>query len=217
MLKTNLAIALALAASTVNAGTTIFSDGFEEPLPIDYCGSSPLIMPEDFNQVSKTWVNAFKETGEPLPVYPDSGGDPVPLKVNKGAYVTIEFVPNVMQAVSLSWEEAQSIPGYNSPRPGSMYFSVSPCPGDFRVSDINTSDGFLQNGCRKGPTRASGMVWHTFSGFPSDNGSCQLEPGKIYYINQISADPIDGLEPGENKCDFEVHAGCDVIATQHPN
>lgn len=198
---------------------SIFTDGFEAPA--DYCvalADNPLVAPDDWQAVNKTWVQAFRTASNPSPEYPDSGGAPVPLKVIRGTYVAIAIAPLANQSVSLSWEEAQSLPGYSSlRRQGSMFFALSPCPGDFRPSDFGASgDPWLQNGCRRGPGRSGGLVWQTL-GSPSNNGSCQLMAGQTYYLNQISADPNDGLTAGEHKCDFETSPGCDVIATQHPN
>lgn len=198
----------------------IFTDGFEEPA--DYCTSvagDPLVAPVGWQSSIKSWTQAFTwPNGQNVPTYPDSGGSPVPIYVNRYGYTAIVFVPLENQSVSLTWDQPQAsaLTGYLSPSPGRLFFSLSPCPGDFRPAFNGDPDGFLQTGCRKGPSQFGGLTWHTFAN-PSDVNACRLVAGQVYYLNAIAADPIDGLQDDESTCFNPMKTRCEVGAKQGPN
>jgi hypothetical protein len=186
------------------------------------CNLAPhaLLEPVGWTRVNKSWVSTWSSRdGDPVATYPASVGFPVPVGADKGTYRVTEFTPGVNEVIQISWETVQSngIQGYPNPRPAdAMYFSISPCAGDFRPPDDSSSDGFLQRGCRKGGGSA-GMIFHTL-GTPSNFQSCQLVAGQKYYMNVIAASPEDGLTSGEHTCTSVANSasGCDVQATHRP-
>lgn len=141
-------------------------------------------------------------------------------------YVTVEFtaVPrldlngdgliniNDFNSMSklFSWIESQS--GFYAGQANltqGVYFSISKCPGDFRLPPASNvpdpNDPTLNLGCRNiglfGGTRfLTGAIQYAINQSPN-NLSCALAYGERYYINFMTVNPLDGYQTNEHNCD----------------
>lgn len=192
---------------------------------IDYCESiagDPLVRPEGFVEHLLTWEQAFyghryPSSGSPLAPMGSftlrSGSDNGPPIA--GRYLSIAFTPST-GVYRLGWLQIQFIPehGYIVTPDGqtrvadNVYFTVSRCPGDFRLPDSASGDPALHQGCRK--IRSAGAIFYSeASGF----NVCPIEVGEPHYLNVLFADPRDGLTTTENTCGAGRDA-CEVM-TRH--
>lgn len=187
-----------------DAGTDAGTDGCSA---ID---AHPLVTPEGFIEHRLTWEEAFygnsyPSTGSPLAPMgsftlrePPDNGPPI-----AGRYLTIPFTPST-GVYLLTWLPVQFIPEHDyiatpdmQTRPAAtVYFTVSRCPGDFRLADSASGDPALHRGCRK--MSNSGALF--YSGTESGFNSCPVEVGEVHYLNVLFADPTDGLTTTENSC-----------------
>lgn len=205
----NVAVAQASAPPTPPTGCSLPSD--------------PQLQPSGWARTNKTWAAAWSTPNNlgGTPVYPYSAGYLVPVGADRGGYTVIgPFTPNAGQIVKADWVIAQANgnSGYGTARPAeSMYFAISPCPGDLRRPDVASSDPFLQLGCRRGGQEGS-LIFHTLAGNPSNYQSCQLVAGQTYYMTVIAANPEDGLTLGEHTCSTVTNSSvhCDVMGTHAP-
>jgi hypothetical protein len=202
---------------------SIFADGFESGQgggdPPNLCPEDPAIAPAGWMRQNRTWVRTWSaRDGDPAASYPSSVGFPVPVGADNDTYRVTEFTPNPLQSVNISWEQVQanSGQGYPKPRPGEVWFSISPCAGDFRPADDLSPNPYLRSGCRRGG-RNGGLIFSSIP-FESDHAKCNVIPGVTHYMNVIAANPQDGLTFGERTCDAAANSatGCDVNATHRP-
>lgn len=206
-----------------SASDRIFADGFESGAeggdPPNLCPEHPAIAPAGWMRRERTWVNTWSaRDGDPVASYPSSVGFPVPVGADNDAYRVVPFIPNPLESVNISWDQVQSngAQGYPKPRPGEVWFSISPCAGDFRPADDASPNPYLRSGCRRGG-RNGGLIF-TSQPVESDHAKCNVIPGVTHYLNIIAANPQDGLTIGERTCDAVPNSatGCDVNATHRP-
>ena len=202
-------LATLLLASPV-AAQTIFVDRFESPgtgapQPLA-CEQWPgeLVAPAGFKAHDVAWEQAFNGyayplSGGPLAAigswtlrrsWPDTGPE-LP-----GRYLSIPLVPDG-DSHKLEWTLVQFTTVYPFARSAeSVFVSVSPCPGDFRVADEASSDPFERRACRK--ISMQGALYYGPQAATSN--VCVLETGREHYINVLFADPRDGLTTSEHSC-----------------
>ncbi len=207
---------------THNVAVTQTSGGTVTPPAGCNLPADPQLQPAGWARVNKTWQQAWTPpNNSTTPVYPASPGYPIPVGADKNSYTVIgPFTPNVGQVVKVDWNVVQASVaiGYSQARPAdSMYFTISPCPGDLRRPDTASSDPFLQTGCRRGGQEGS-ITFHTLDNTPSNFQYCHLTAGQQYYMTVIAATPEDGLTAGEHTCAPVASAAthCDVNAFHQP-
>lgn len=169
----------------------------------------PLVAPPSLTRIDKTWVKAWSSPdGTSTAVYPNSVGSVVPVGSEKGHYTVIPFTPSENLSVGMFWDVAQPSTGYLKPRPANaMFISISPCPGDLRPSNNNSTDPFERSACRL--LANTGSLYYTTT---ASTAVCKLQAGVQYYINVSPIDTSDGLQAGEDTCGNAL-TGCDVQAT----
>jgi hypothetical protein len=212
-----LVLAVGMLLVSMVRADTLHRDGFEEGEPggpVDPC-AHPLVQPAGWQVTTKSWQQAWSSPdGSPQATFPQSVGFPVPIGAQKGGYTVIPFLPTGGQTVQVTWDTAQSNApqGYRAPRPAhTMLLNISECPGDVRPPSI----GGNFDAC----VRLSGldsMFWTTED---TSTFACQLQVGRVYYLNVMAADPTDGLELSEHTCnDLSPWTtfGCDVQAIHRP-
>lgn len=95
--------------------------------------------------------------------------------------ITIPNDPSVHdKTVKFTWNTPQT-PGYTG---ANTYYTISPCPGDFRQASATSSDPWLSYACRGGPIIAGNLTTITSNasgGYSS--GSCRLPAGTTMYLN----------------------------------
>jgi hypothetical protein len=110
------------------------------------------------------------------------------------------------------WEEAQQ---QGAASLGRVYISISSCPGDFRLptrgSTAPANDPTFARGCRNFRDWAGfsnqmrDRIDYAVGTGPANEDTCQLAPGRSYYINFIRADPTDnaiGTPAQEASCNL---------------
>lgn len=206
-----------------------FRDGFEgegagggvppipEP-PVDP-GACPA-PPGGFSEVRTEWPRLWA-WGYPcgpralcertLNPYPRGHSYPAPIGANRGTYRTVPFTANAGQSVNLYFDQVQSRPqiGYNQRPAAGMFFTISPCPGDFEPIDNTSPNPYRHSRCRMFENSGS-LVWTANAG----TSACYTPPGVPLFLNIIPADPADGIQPGESSCENvgATASGCDVGA-----
>jgi len=179
--------------------------------------TDPLIQPSSMQRQDKTWVTAWSAPNNSnIAIYPNSIGSLVPLGAEKRKYTVIPFTPTAdtlgASTVRITWDVAQPnhLIGYTTARPtlGGMFITISPCPGDLRPANDQSTDPFLRSACRKFDTE--GSMFYAISG--SNSLVCKLDPGVQYYLNVAAVNTADGLQEGEDTCVNNL-TGCDVQAS----
>ncbi len=197
------------------AANPVFTDGFET---VELACNDPLIAPEGWPLYRRPWVDVWSSPdGSPVAIYPESVGFPVPVGAIKYTLTVVSFTPTANQTVDITWDYVQANlnQGYY-PRPAlSMFFAISPCPGDARAPDNFSADPFLHDRCRGIASIASLFFSTRKNGSPNDN-ICRLEAGQPYFMTIAPIDPSNGLQPREHTCDNSAPGtenGCEVQAT----
>ncbi len=139
---------------------------------------------------------------------------------NRNEYVSVEFTASDAQNFDgllkfLNWIEAQG-GGAGAASLNGVYFSISRCPGDFRIP-ANTPDPVeptLSLGCRNitlsGTQRfLTGGISYALNQSPSNN-ECALVQGNRYYLNFMTVNPLDGYQPNEHNCLDTTISRCGV-------
>lgn len=154
--------------------------------------SHPQIRPQGLVEYAMTWNQVFERN------YPDAPGYLIPLgsftpersmngPLSAKMYLAISFVAQAGVRGNIAFAGSQPIAavGYTEYRPGDAFVTVSPCAGDFRPPDLQSSDMFVRN-CRR--TVEEGTLF--FGNSPTPSASyCQLTPGQTYYLNVVMAPP----------------------------
>lgn len=108
----------------------------------------------------------------------------------------------------LSWLGAQGTLAPSSV--AGTYITISKCPGDFRVPTAAqvtepNNPPTLNRGCRniltfQGiPDQLMGGMQYAINAAPN-NTHCALVYGETYFLNMMTANPLDGLQPNEHNC-----------------
>jgi hypothetical protein len=191
----------------------LLTDGFEDQgggggVP-DAC-TDPLVQPEGFAPLSMTWAKMWSSKAKP-PVpqmqFPDSPGFPVGIGAGRGEYQATTFTPGANMGATLYFERHQAGASKGEPmgRPASsMFLSISPCAGDFR----------LRQGCALS-TYSGSLVWTTRTATPGPN-ACPLTAGTTYHLIVAPVDPSDGSIAGDYTCENPDAPYCWVQATHRP-
>lgn len=204
---------------------TLFADGFEgEPVGPQCLQPNPLVGPAGWSLVEVPWSTVWSSPRAPgAQTYPDSGALsnlPFPRR-NRNEIVAIPFVALADTTIRLNWTtpvQPNGNIGYPRARVATAIFiSLSECPWDVRGNSTSDDpDQVLRRGCRK---FSSGTIitYTTRTDVPESTGSvCKLNAGELYWMNMITADPNDGLAPGESTCVDPDIAGCDVQGSHKP-
>lgn len=218
---------LSVSKNAKSLRAAIFYDGFESEEivpPVDYC-VDPSVNPGGFQREDKTWTQTFSSPdGNPSASYPSGVAFPTPVGTQVGLYRVVPFTPNSNQTTNLYWDQVQARPqdGYFRARPArTMMFAITPCyltyglitlfSGDLRNPVQNHPDPFQRPGCRKFENSAS-LLWTTDNRAATESNDvvCRLEAGVRYALVIAPVDPSDGIQPGEETCELENAAGCDV-------
>jgi hypothetical protein len=177
---------------------------------------------------SRTSASSFEQlatvNGPPLNPFPNSGGGFGVLGQSTTQYTSLAFtVPtNITDCVSglpgggcrVGQFDKSEITFVSPLNDDNYYFTISECPGDFRIPPDSTpapvSDPTFSTGCRNwraGSNSAAPRVdWNIFTTqpyAPSTDSRCHLESGKTYYFNFI----LDG-PPGGINTNGAQQAGC---------
>lgn len=120
-----------------------------------------------------------------------TGGIPKGLENNQ--YRALSFsLADGKQATMEMKKETFGVPGIHS----ELTYSVSPCPGDFRPRDLDSSDMFLSSAS----CRTDGLVYSFNARVRTPStatpGYCNLEAGRTYYFNVSRQNTM--LDPGPN-------------------
>jgi len=182
----------------------IFAHGYEEPCgtdcpppPLTYCeriAADPLVQPAGRTGVIRNWNQAFSLA----PFYTSTsylhpiGSFTMSELPQPGHWLAVAFTATDSTLVTLDWVESQSLVfpvRYNGRPAHSAFLTVSPCPGDFRLADNASSDGFLKRGCRRSANMDSIRFRTDIA--DSSTSNCALRAGEPYYLN------VGFFEPGE--------------------
>lgn len=170
--------------------------------------ADPLFQPAGRTAVQRTWDQAFFSA----PFWtPTTYNHPIGSRTyngtttglsHAGRYLSIPFTPATNKTYVLDWAEAQSMyfPVVYNGRPAhTVYVTVSPCAGDFRLENNASEDQFLKRGCRRGGQKNA--IRFSTKIATSSTSTCAVVPGQPYFLNVIFADPTDGLSPTEVSCE----------------
>ncbi len=178
-----------------------FQDGFESPEEVtDFCvllALDPLVQPSGRTGRIATWNQAFYAAPfyTPTTYLHPIGSVTMGNLPQAGNWLSIAFVAGENSQYQLVWADAQSVLNpdagivYNGRPAHSAYLTVSPCPGDFRVEDNASPDGFLKRGCRRAGN--TDTIRFRTDIAASTTSNCALQPGRPYYVN------IGFFQPGE--------------------
>lgn len=185
--------------------------------PVDNCLTA---LPHSYIKSVSSWSNAFGAA------YPGTQGALSPtgswtLRASApasqrgpsmaGRYLTIPFVPNANENVSIRMYAAQAIRevGYNPARIANpVNLSVSPCPGDLRMPIPFNPPTPDYNKCRVS-IKEGRFSWSTVK--PAPLSGCSLDAGKQYYLNIWFIDTTNGYPTGVTTCTKpEYNNRCEV-------
>lgn len=200
------ALAVAVIARYVDAADidALFADSFEgqcvtdcPPPPLTYCEQiavDPLVQPAGRQGRIVPWSRAFyaAQFYTPTTYLHPIGSVTIGDLPQPGRWLAVAFTPDEATRVTLDWVEAQSLfypIRYNGRPAHSAYVTVSPCPGDFRLADNASADGYLKRGCRRNGNIESIRFRADLAA--SSTSNCAVEPGVPHFLN------VGFFEPGE--------------------
>ncbi len=194
----------ATGARTSNVVSVLTAPG--EPPPQGCQGITP---PAGFNRTGeRRFTDIRAQNGGFSSEWPRLGGLIV-FAANRGEYVSVQFEAtdtNFNDLLRLmDWIEAQG-GGAGSASLNGVFFSISRCPGDFRIptSVPSQTEPTLSIGCRNltlvgGQPQLTGAMAYAINQPPS-NTECSLALGGTYYMNFMTVNPLDGYQPNEHNC-----------------
>jgi hypothetical protein len=190
------------------ATATVVAEGPTNTWPPDPSActlpSSPAIRPAGFVEYVRTWEVAF--FGQSYPNTPSFlapiGSFTISKPLNNGPssvgmYLSIPFIPNAAQSITLRHNPAQTVQtteGTYGGRPGSFLVGISPCAGDLRPPSTAAEADIWQRHCRFVGTEAN-MSFGTLAG-----NQCRLVEGQVYWLTYSATDPYN-LSPNTNTCE----------------
>jgi hypothetical protein len=181
----------------------LFRDSFEgvgcgAPVPPAETCIDPLVSPPGFRANAMTWAKMWSSKRTPSRTYPvvqmqfpDSPGFPVGIGAGRNEYQLTSFVAPPNTTAELFFDPHQARPQEGEPmgRPAaSMFISVSPCVGDFR----------LRFGCAISANTGA-LIWTTRL-VPAGTRACALTAGKTYHLLVAPVAPHDGNVIGDYTC-----------------
>ncbi len=133
-----------------------------------------------------------------------------------GQFNAQDFYRNGAQRL-FSWIEVQystsnGVVGGSAGLYDSVYFTISQCPGDFRLPTSYTApanDPTLSYACRSvapNPSipgrllNSAGIAYEIDRPNADPASGCKLTYGARYYLNFMTVNVIDGYQPGEHNC-----------------
>lgn len=203
-----------IAPAGVPIVNRVWEQVFAIPYRSDYGCRWP--WPNPTAPVAGVDCNINNTTSPPSPAitYPRSYSQPLPVGGVKTSILAIAIDPGSNVSVNMQWDPAQvaNAIGYSSPRPAeAMLVTISPCAGDVRPINNQSSDPFQRGACRK----FNGTDAIIYSTSATGSNVCSLTPGVRYYINVATFDTSSG-SVGGHTCGSINATGCDVQMIHSP-
>jgi len=187
-----------------------------------------LFQPDGFTQVDKTWPGTFGVDYS----FPETFSDFYPVGSwtlaglsysavsTRGKYISIAFTGNG-NPLQLQWNSAKPLSFYAPARfASSVYVTLTACPGDFRIAGTfqYTSPDPVNDPSFVAQCRSTNTSEALLSYGPSamSYAFCPVESGRLYYINIVFANVLDGLSTSETGCSNTSTAVCDISVKNRP-
>jgi len=167
--------------------------------------SHPRIRPQGFTEHVRTWPQVFNGFAYPLTQSRPTPVGSFSVTLNQassppsaGMYLSIPVTlpaDRTLRIFTTLVTGTENFPGYTQPRQGNVFVALSPCAGDLRALDPQSSEVFLR--CRG--MMAESSVSFSSRIFPGQ-GCHNIPPGP-YWLTVMHADPsAPGFGPFTNTC-----------------
>jgi len=165
----------------------------------------PRIRPQGFTEHVRTWPQVFNGFAYPLTQSRPTPVGSFSVTLNQassppsaGMYLSIPVTlpaDRTLRILTTLVTGTENFPGYTQPRQGNVFVALSPCAGDLRALDPQSSEVFLR--CRG--MMAESSVSFSSRIFPGQ-GCHNIPPGP-YWLTVMHADPsAPGFGPFTNTC-----------------